>query len=194
VERTAFVDNVSDGQGGGVWLDGQGPFLFENVLFSGNQATGDRGGGATFNIPKNGAITLSHVTFVDNGAKNGCGAFWLPGAGLDVHLRNSLIAFNKGANKWEEQTGYPPIDDGGNLQWPKPSAGDPAVGPASLLDPKLGPLLEQDGTWLRVPQPGSPAMDAGLAPAPATDQRGAPRSDGKPDAGSVEVGAACGGE
>jgi len=188
VARTAFVDNVSAAQGGGAWLDGEGPFAFENVLFSGNRAEGDRGGGATFNV--SGHVDLSNVSFVGNAAGQGCGAFWLNSKDNDVHLRNSIVAFNTAKNSWEIQAGYPPIDEGGNIEWPDPQAGSRVAPKGQLLDPKLSPLTQARGTFSLIPIAGSPAIGNAVAPAPTTDLRGALR-DESPDTGAFEAGATC---
>lgn len=189
--RVAFVDNISRNQGGGLWLDGSGDVELENVLFSGNLAEGDRGGGATFNQAASARVTVTHATFVNNVGGVACGAFWLNSDTADITFRNSIIAFNDGVNPWERQFGYPPKDGGANIQWPAPDGGSASLGQALQLDPLLGPATEQDGTVVRPLLAGSPATDAASLPAPETDARGAPRN-GPPDIGAYEYGPGCG--
>jgi hypothetical protein len=189
IRRTAFIDNVSTDQGGGTWVDGEGPFTFENVTFAGNHADGDRGGGATFNTTAK--IVISHVTFARNVGGQGCGAFWVSSDKNGVHLHDSIVALNSGKNAWEEQTGYPAaFDEGGNVQWPKPSAGSPAASGITLADPKLGDVTEMDGTFVVPLLSGSPAAGSGKMPFVADDQRGAKRA-APFDIGAVQVSAKC---
>jgi len=188
--RVAFVENVSRNQGGGLWLDGKGAVELENVLFAGNVAEGDRGGGVTFNQSPNAHVTVTHATFVGNRGGVACGAFWLNSDAADVTFRNSIVAFNEGVNSWEFQFGYAPKDGGANIQWPEPTGGSVALGQALQVDPLVGPLTTMDGTYVHALLPGSPAKDAGSLPTPPTDARGAPRN-GPPDIGAYEDGPAC---
>ncbi len=189
--RVAFIANISRNQGGGLWLDGNGDVELENVLFSGNLAEGDRGGGVTFNQATSARVTVTNATFVDNVGGVACGAFWLNSDTADVTFRNSIVAFNVGQNAWERQFGYPPKDGGANIQWPAPDGGSAPLGQALLQDPLLGPPTDLDGTVVRPLLAGSPAKDTASLPASATDARGAPRS-GPPDIGAFEDGPGCG--
>ncbi|MDX2088617.1 MAG: right-handed parallel beta-helix repeat-containing protein [Kofleriaceae bacterium] len=189
--RVSFIDNISENQGGALWLDGNGRIEIENAVFSGNTAEGDRGGGITFNQPASTRVTVDHATFVDNAGGNGCGAFWLNSATANVTMRNSIIAHNRGANAWEVQFGYPPIDGGGNVMWPAPTGGSQPLGAALVVDPGLEPLAEIDGMLVRPAGMQSPIRDSAIAPAPPLDVRGALR-DAMPDIGAFEIGAGCG--
>ncbi|CAN5487821.1 hypothetical protein BH11MYX1_BH11MYX1_20210 [soil metagenome] len=188
VMRTAFVDNDATGQGGAIWADGDASYTFENVLFSGNSTTSDFGGALRLNITNAARLRIASTTVVDNLASGGNGAIWIAGM-RDAHVTNSIFANNRTVGSGQ-QINFPMTDDGGNIVWPMVSTATPALASALAADPLLGPLLATDGTWARMPEPASPAVGGGVAPAPMIDLRGAAR-DTAPDIGAFEVGARC---
>ena len=187
ITRSAFVDNHATQPGGAIWADGSAIYTLENDLFSGNASDGDLGGALRLNLADTAKLRVASTTFVDNTAQNGNGALWLPGM-RDARFTNSIVA-NNTAVGGSLQVNFPVGDDGGNLEWPDPKM--PSTIPnAKVADPALGPLTLDQGSWVRPIALGSPAVNAAVMPAPATDERGASR-DGKPDIGSFEVGAMC---
>ena len=111
------------------------------------------------------------------------------GGKRDAHVANCVFSNNTGSSG-SQQINFSVTDDGGNILWPDPRAQTPTLAKATVIDPQLGPLTREGEVEVRIPSPGSPAIDAAIAPAPAGDQRGAPRGQ-LPDVGAVEVGSAC---
>lgn len=83
--------------------------------------------------------------------------------------------------------------DGGNLEWPLPSARSRVADRAIASDPLVGPWQAMDGTLVVPLLDGSPAPDAAVDPTLDRDGRGAPRADGAADTGAYELGASCSG-
>lgn len=188
VTQTAFVNNRASGSSGAIRADGSGSYTFENVLFSGNVADDDFGGALRMELSDGAKLRIASTTFVDNQAKYGNGAMWLPSERVDVRIRNSIVAFN-GAAVGPEQVNFPVGDDGGNILWPVPRSRSNLQN-AQIVDPLLGAIESVGGVWVRTPGDGSPAIGAAVGPVPAWDMRGAPRGS-KTDVGSVERGARC---
>lgn len=115
-------------------------------------------------------------------------------SGGTVVLTNSIIAANTGGSGSPDilgavdSTGFNIIGDGGGIQGLL--ATDLRGTASSPLDPRLSPLQGNGGpTSTRTPLAGSPAIDAGdPANTELLDQRGAPRTPGAGDIGSVERG------
>ena len=189
VRATAFVDNHATQTGGAIWADGSAVYTFENVLFSGNVGDDDFGGALRLNLPEEAKLRLSSVTLVDNQARDGNGALWLPGM-RDVRVTNTIVANNTGS-PGAQQINFAVANDGGNFEWPPSGATISTLDGAESADPLLGAIVADLGTWVRPPQPGSPVIGAAVAPSPARDQRGALR-DSSPDAGSYELDGVCG--
>ncbi|CAN5719749.1 choice-of-anchor Q domain-containing protein [soil metagenome] len=189
IRRTAFVDNqASGGPGGAIWADGDGVYTFENDLFDGNRTDADYGGALRLNVSAKSKLRISYSTFADNVAANGNGAIWMGGK-RDATSTSAIYVGNTGS-AGAQQVNFPISDDASDIEWPKTGATTKTLASARVVDPMLGARAPDSGTFVRAPKPGSPALDTGAIPAPATDQRGAPRGT-KPDVGSVEVGAAC---
>lgn len=187
LRRVAFIENTAAQQGGGVWLDGPGPFTLSDCVFSGNVASGDAGGGATFN--GSGTHVLRHCTFAGNYAGRACGAFWFGSAGLDITLFNSVVADNlAGQDHAQDQIGYQPQDGGGNVEWPAPKGSGRRVAAGGVLaDPLLGEATQFDNTIIVPLTNGSPAVGEAMpSEATAEDIRGHAR-DSDPDSGAVEA-------
>lgn len=191
IHNTTFAGNEAESVGGVFLGPGAGGEIV-NSTFTGNLARTGLGG-ALF-VSTGEPVALTHLTIAGNQAP-GPVAF---AAGIQVDavnavtMTNTLLADNVGGNlfnPWNirNQVG----DGGGNLQWPpeRPNGQPetPATATVVWADPLLVPLGDYGGpTPTRPPGPGSPALGAGgTAGAPATDQRGLPRTP-PPDSGAVE--------
>jgi hypothetical protein len=184
------------GDGGGIFHGG-GTLALTNSTLSGNQ-TGEGGdgsastdggdGGGIYTI--DGAVQLINSTLSDNQATaNGEGGGMYNESPL--LLANSIIA---GSSPNDVEPVATVDTEGNNI------ISDTSLGPSSrptLLvntDPQLGPLQDNGGpTFTQVPQPTSPAIDAGrnaiAFPLLTTDQRSFARiANGTIDIGAVEVG------
>ena len=154
------VSGNTAGGGGGLFNFG-GTLEMTNCTVSGNSAPY---GGGVQNYGKMGtaALILTDSTFSGNSASSGGGG--LNNSGGTATLTNTIVAGNVGG---DVSGGY--------------SGGNNVIG----VDPKLGPLGDYGGPTLTMPPlPGSPAIGGGTTTgAPATDQRGQPRT------GSIDVGA-----
>ena len=195
--NTTVSGNTALGNGGGLYSL-TSTLNLSGCTLSGNKATGPgaRGGGlftrAVENYPLNvttmtnctltgnscpdygGALyqsqyssaTLTNVTVVGNSAGFSAGGIWVT-EGTTMTLINSIVAVNTG----------------GDIS---ASAGE-LLGSNNVVgvDPELAPLFDYGGPTMTMPPlPGSPALGAGNANgAPATDQRGLPRS------GPIDIGA-----
>lgn len=190
IRRCAFIDNISHQQGGGLWIDGQGPITVTDSTFGGNQVTKDAGGGITFNHTDSATVLVNQCTFVDNFAQRACGAFWLPRSANKLTLRNSIVANNlAGSDHAQNQIGYAPQFDGaGNCEFPAPvHSGRRASSSGTLADPLF---LDRDlaGDMIVYPVgPTSPIIGLADIPTASTlDSRGYTR-DGDPDSGALEM-------
>jgi predicted outer membrane repeat protein len=182
VESSTFSSNTAF-SGGGIYDQGQ--LTLVNSTISGNHLTGTFGGG----LFVEGSAVLVNDTIADNMALVGAGLF----SEGPINLGNTLLADNVGGNF----AGGFLTDLGHNLD----SDGSTGVAAAGdiLAKPLLGLLGPNGGpTPTRVPDAGSPAIDAGASTlfvlgkagnlVPATDQRGVARPAGPAvDIGAVEV-------
>ena len=160
----------------------EGATSLTNVTVSGND-TGDGTGTAVAAGP-DATVAIFSSSIVENlggGVAN---------YGTLLTLQNTVLAGNGGDNCWTAVTSL-----GHNLEDGDTCALD-GDGDLSDTDPLLGPLADNGGpTLTHLPDPGSPAIDAGDSGAcPETDQRGEARPfDGDRDGtavcdiGSVEV-------
>jgi len=188
INRCTFVGNQSEQQGGGAWLDGDGPVLIENTTFSGNRVTNDQGGALTLNVAGSATTSIRFCTITGNHAGRACGAFWFGDPSLPITISSSLVANNTaGQDHGQDQVGYQPQDGGGNIEFPAPVGGGRKVAAGSLVvDPGLAALGLSGHMYVREPVAGSPAVNRGIASgAPALDARGASR-DASPDSGACE--------
>ncbi|MBV9493405.1 MAG: right-handed parallel beta-helix repeat-containing protein [Acidobacteria bacterium] len=183
------ISGNSAPKGGGIYFyQPDNPVLIRNTTISGNNATAGPGGGVYFYDAYAG-VTLEHVTIASNTAVGDGGGFFVENNTVDVV--NSIVANNTGAANADiggngtvnikeslvEAPSTVTVDGGGNI---------------TGTDPNLGPLANNGGTTqTHLPQPGSPAIDAGdqtLTPTVTTDQRGTTRPVGaNVDMGAVEV-------
>jgi hypothetical protein len=197
VGRSTFYANIAT-TGGAIAI--QAPQLgspLNNVLqlrestLNSNQA-GGAGGAVYVNSGSGGGSSLSSlsvafVTFADNTAASGASAIQADGS---AQVSSSIFVC-PGA------PGQPCVAAGpsGSAQLSRcilPGGfGVPGDGNIDESDPMLGALIDNGGATLSMlPQPGSPAIDAGSALAlngDAVDQRGSPRTVcAAPDIGAVE--------
>ncbi|MBW4469871.1 MAG: putative Ig domain-containing protein [Stenomitos rutilans HA7619-LM2] len=192
IQSTTFANNIASGQGGGLWTYDT-PTTITNSTFSGNRVTGtgssNVGGGMTlYNAP----VNIVNSTIANNFAG------WV-GGGISANNRSSVSVKNtlfynntaaNGGNPWniQQHTNGQLTDLGGNLQYP-PGNGSTnnATANITIADPKLGALQLINGSWVHPLLTGSPAINAGVSGAPATDETGKTR-DARSDIGSVEFG------
>jgi hypothetical protein len=182
--------------GGGIGAGpSAGPMTLVNDTISGNSAAGD-GGGIVFGNGASNQLTLENVTIADNhadsdsmGGGNGGGVARVSFAPA-MTLHNTIIAGNSGGGA-PDCVGFASggtITRSGNLIGDPSGCGYPTPGPGDIIgaNPLLGPLQDNGGpTRTRALLAGSPAIDHGTAPCPATDQRGVVR----PQRGGCDVGA-----
>jgi len=184
---------------------------FDNNLFFDNEVrTDDQSGGGGGALSLIGTyFDLEHNTFVDNRAGNASGGI-AQGAGGSA-LRNNLFVNNSAPVpgngpsisvaehvNWVldeiddgNDEGFLVFASGGNLFFPATdlAAGErPTPGAVSLEDPRLAPLVLDDGfpPYMPIP-PDSVAVDVGVPTESGThDIRGVPRDDA-PDIGAFEA-------
>ncbi len=195
ITDSAFVDNETLSQGGGLWYwTADGSLVLQNVTWSDNRVRDDVGMGGALTVAQ-GPVRVIHNTFADNYARFHGGAIQASDTAM-ISLQNSLF-YNNTSNRdggWANfHTNRPVQDSGGNLQYLSPELvidenSDASVAEgATRADPLLGALGDNGGATPTMPlMPGSPAIDAGVGDAPQTDQRGMMRQ-GAPDVGAFEL-------
>ena len=176
-----------------MWNSASGALNVRNSTLDGNTASGngsDQGGGGIYN--DGGTVGLDSITLTRNSAQSlGGGVLSVGGT---VRSLNSIIAQNKSGDA-------PSADIAGafnsqgfnfiganNADSGAASNSDVRGTPSNPRDPQLGTLSDNGGpTQTRLPQPGSPVVDAGGTTLNA-DQRGATRPAGaRADIGAVEI-------
>ena len=186
LNRTSFVNNSATNQGGGLWMF-DAPTTIINSTFSGNQATAGNGGGITLYAAP---VTITNSTIANNQA-GFLGGGIMADDEAAVTLTNTIFAantvLNGGSPGTIQHTNRQFTDGGGNLQ--SPAANGAKVSANSLVaDPKLAPLQDNGGGLLtHALLRGSPAINAAVAGAPTTDERGFNRV-GQADIGAFEFG------
>jgi len=206
--RCAVKNNAAgtNGDGGGIYVDGGPSVTCVDSTFSGNSA---RDGGAVSNsnaatftnctisgnvasdsgggLFSTDSLTLVNSTVTDNSApaNQGGGIYNADITSGQTFVKNTLIASNTGGNCEGTIT-----SQGNNLDSANTCALS-GVGDLKNADPLLGPLSDNGGpTLTHALHEGSPAIDAGTSNgAPAADQRGFTRTAAV-DIGAFEVG--CG--
>ena len=184
---------TSGGAAVGGGIRASSPLTVTNSTIVANAANAGAGFNSTGGgISAESTVSLDSVTVVDNSAAFGGGiASFSSGT---TFITNSILAGNEAAVTANGHDCGGSLDGGTVLL-----IGDPtgctvsAVTGVVIADPLLGPLLDNGGPTLTLlPQPGSPALDAG-ATSLTTDQRGFARPSGAaPDVGAVEVQVAAG--
>ncbi len=170
--------NSCIGSGGGL----SGTFSLTNCTVAGNDAVFEGGGIAHFS----GSSQVVSCTIAGNHSDLEGGGIYttLPG---QLTLVNSIVAGNS-APLGPDFSGTITTQGGVNLL--SSTAGLTGGFAGIVADPLLGPLAINGGpTLTMLPQPGSPAIDAGGPTALVFDQRGLARVVGaKVDIGAVETG------
>lgn len=187
IERSTISGNSANDVGGGIRSLGNTTIV--NSTVSGNTSTGWHGGGV---FHTDGAMTVSASTVTGNTAPGGLagGAFFGSfGAGGSVELKGSIVSGNSGDECVVFYGGTFVMNPGSHNVLGDSTCG--AVAPTDVVvdDALLGPLADNGGpTLTHALLAGSPAIDAGDASGPDTDQRGVARPQGEgPDAGAFEL-------
>jgi CSLREA domain-containing protein len=184
VERSLIQANDAEGlsssaHGGGVTVNG-GTATLVNTTLSGNSADGSGGG---LHVAGSGAVTLRNVTLADNAATQGPAVYQQFGT---IAATNTLIARSAagacrltGAISWTA----------GMLEGADTNCGAAGANLTVGVDTRASFLDDNGGpTNTHALALGSPAIDAGAAPCPATDQRGVARPQGAAcDIGAFEA-------
>jgi predicted outer membrane repeat protein len=181
MRRSTIYDNDA-AFGAGAVVSESATATFENVTFGSNAAF--YSGGALY-VSSTG-VTLSNSTVHQNSA--GTGDIFVNNNAV-VSMRNTIVSGSTGSNCSHIPGGIVSLD--GNLS----DDNSCAAGLTALHDlngPSYDPLLvlaETSASIVYVPQPGSPAVDGGIAAgAPSHDQRGVARPQAAAhDKGSVEI-------
>ncbi|MEA2480016.1 MAG: hypothetical protein QOJ07_1938 [Thermoleophilaceae bacterium] len=177
--------NRTTGGGGGVFnAGGMGKSLMlNNSTISGNSA-GSGGGLGSGNNTAPGAV-IAWTTIANNDARSGPGA--IAGSG-STSLESSIVSANTSGTNVAQCNGS--ISSTGHNVDSGTACSSAAQGDRQSQTVLLGALGDNGGqTDTHLPQPGSPAIDAGATTGcPAFDQRGIARPIGIAcDAGSVEA-------
>ncbi|MBL37288.1 MAG: hypothetical protein CMP07_02645 [Xanthomonadales bacterium] len=204
-------------QGGGLRASGETSVTITNSTFSGNEVQTDAGSGSVatgaglfINVNGVAELNINSSTIVQNTttADNGASTFFagLTASAAAIRLANTIIAGNLAGGSASDcnggfdftSLGYNIVEDNCGIS--------AASGDVFGADPALGPLGDHGGAnpltanpWTHIPQPGSPAIDAGnpgpptgLPACPPLDQRGFVRPDSngqqRCDIGAHEVG------
>lgn len=186
------------GGGGGAGLGGaifnqDGTVTLTNVTISGNSTRGGAGGagygpgnqnggmgqalgGGLYSY--NGSLTINNSTFSGNGGLLGGGIFVYRGStSASITLHNTIVANSSGNDCFVDANGGALAQAGAyNLIESNGSGGNACPGVLLTADPNLGPFIETSligDLPTHYLNPGSPAIDQGLAAGGATtDQRG----------------------
>ena len=184
LSRSYVVDNVSDGDGAGIY--NKGLLTVTNSTLAGNETlAAGRDGGALTN--DDGTASIIFTTIVSNTAHRCAGGICMFDGGGIVRLQNTLLAYNRVATTVVNCNEIPKTD-GHNLEDVN-TCGLSSIGDIKNTDPKLGALTDVSGTMVYPLQVGSPAIDAGVCVTGlTTDQRGVARPQGlKCDIGAYEA-------
>ncbi|WP_353081654.1 choice-of-anchor Q domain-containing protein, partial [Tessaracoccus lapidicaptus] len=188
IERSTISGNSANDVGGGIRSLGNTTIV--NSTISGNTSTGWHGGGV---FHTDGAMTISASTVTGNTAPGGTagglffGSFGAPNG--SASLQGSIVSGNSGDECIVFYGGPFAMESLGANVLGDATCGAAASTDVVVDDALLGPLADNGGpTLTHALLPGSPALDAGDASGPDTDQRGVARPQGAgPDAGSFEL-------
>lgn len=156
--------------------------VISNSTISGNIATGAGGG---VRLARGGGLTIKHSTITANSAANAGGARF-PGP---VSFSHVIVAGNTAATTSDLHAAGGVTTDFSIIGTMIGAVTDGGGNQTGVTDPQLAPLANNGGpTLTHLPLPSSPAIDAGnpAVSAPATDQRGLPRTVDAIDIGAVE--------
>lgn len=165
-----------EGVGGAVFLKGQGGTLnVTNSTFVGNSA----GDGSVFAV-LDAASSMLNCTVTGNDATGGTGeTIFLASGTTTLSSVNSILSGNSARGAFRDFADTQAVTGHHNLVGVGSTIANAVTGNIKgVTDPRLAPLNTiGGGTPTLALRPDSPALDAGSnADAPATDQRGQPRS------------------
>jgi len=200
-DGSTIANNKSNGDGGGIWIDGLSASLVRilNSTVSGNSAGGDGGGIYLDNF--NGTCVIQNSTVTANTAAFQGGGIYRDATTGKVQLDNSIVAQNgsvlggpdlqlAGGSVGTVTAANAIIGVANSGNFSVVGSGNQTGSAATPLDAKLGVLVNNGGRLpTHRPLAGSPALNTGANPlALAVDQRGALRSVGlATDVGAVEL-------
>ncbi|MBV9067387.1 MAG: hypothetical protein JO093_19705 [Acidobacteria bacterium] len=178
VERCTFENNTALFGGGAIaveLLNTGSSVVIANDTFTGNSATNPSSLGSALYLSAT-PVTINNCTIAGNTAPAGHGAVYFDTFNHVSAMNNTIIASNSGGNCFIASGSI--FAGSHNLQF-----GDSTCPAVPVADPLLGPLTNNGGpTRTMSLGANSPAIDAGdSGVAPATDQRGNPRTDGNGD-------------
>ncbi len=168
IKRSTISGNKSpNSQGGGILTTEN--LTLENTTVSGNKS--DAGGGI---MHHDGTLGITDSTIAFNTAQNNGGGIFINTTALPT-IKNTIVSNNK--SEFRKNCSGPVTSQGNNLEKGTTCG---FTGSSDInADPKLGKLKDNGGpTDTRALLNGSPAIDAGGFPFPATDQRGVTRPQG----------------
>ncbi len=178
VSNSTISDNSAGSGGVGDGIVNGGALTVSNSTISGNGVSSSLDGGGIFN---GGTLTVNNSTISNNAASNGGGIF-NNNSNTPMTITNSIVAGNTDSSTAGDDCDSCGTQSGNNL----------ISTPSNIINPMLGPLQYNGGpTQTMLPQPNSPALNAGLSSTLSTDQRGFPRPTGTgvvSDLGAVQVG------
>jgi len=169
--RSTLSGNSADRDGGGILNELNGTLVVKNSTFSGNEAF-KRGGG----IMSEGALTVTNVTFSENGAAFGGGIAASTIYGFN--LTNTILANSTLGGDCYNLSGDTITTDDHNLIETNSPTPHMCGNLAIAADPKLGPLRNNGFAKAKTHMLyfNSPALDAGTDVINLDeDQRGQPR-------------------
>lgn len=180
ITRSSFLSNVSDGNGGGLYVDCSPTCAITNSTFYNNSAASY--GGAIFGD----GPSTNNVTFANNSAGGHGGALF----GKNYVLNNTVFLDNSAGNPWKQAMSCSVTGTGAHvLQWlsASSSAGsDTCISSPLAANPLLAAPANNGGATLTMlPDASSPLRGAG-AGCESSDQRGQTRNTTRCTIGAVE--------
>jgi hypothetical protein len=156
VSQSSFTRN-SAGRGGGIYLDNALPSTIANSTIAQNTATLSDGAGIFDNVSNTPDLEFTTIT-----ANNGDGVY-ITGSAVSITYRNSIISGNNGTDcVIGPGTADTIVSAGYNLMGSGCGTSS-QPGDIATTQPKLGPLTldDSDLTYVMLPDPDSPATNAG---------------------------------
>ncbi|MBS1878110.1 MAG: CSLREA domain-containing protein [Actinobacteria bacterium] len=200
IERSLVAGNLAEGgvfaNGGGLAVNGETTEeeLIVNSTIAGNRATAPFGGsgGGIYHFGGTVLEVLSSTIAANTGSGNPSGSrggnIYEGSGGSATLLRDSIVSGGAGSPGLENCFGANIKSAGHNIDG-LDQCNFHAAGDRVNTNPLLGPLADNGGpTATMALSPSSPAIDAGDASCPPTDQRGVPRPQGAGcDIGAFEL-------
>jgi hypothetical protein len=192
ITNSTISGNTATGGAGGIFS--AGALTVINSTISGNTTTGGPGGG----LEADGPVTLVYATVVGNSAPSASNVnLFNTGPTNNLTSFGSVVALPQGGGANCFLNGTTTTSNGFNFSDDASCGFSAGTDKQNAGDPNLGPLANNGGnTETRLPQPGSPLIDAiptascqaDGAAGITTDQRGVTRPQGPGcDIGAVEV-------